>query len=36
MAAGHPLRAVHQELQIHGRCMEIALDKLTVTGTSNT
>jgi DNA-binding winged helix-turn-helix (wHTH) protein/tetratricopeptide (TPR) repeat protein len=31
MAAGHPLRAVHQELQIHGRCVEIALDKLTVT-----
>ena len=28
-AAGHPVRALHQELQIHGRCVELALDRLT-------
>ncbi len=28
-AASHPLRAVHHELQIHGRCAELALDTLS-------
>jgi DNA-binding winged helix-turn-helix (wHTH) protein len=28
-AADHPVRALHQELQIHGRCIELALDRLT-------
>lgn len=27
---GHPARTVHQELQIHGRCAEIALDRLSL------
>jgi DNA-binding winged helix-turn-helix (wHTH) protein/tetratricopeptide (TPR) repeat protein len=26
---GHPVRTVHQDLQIHGRCTEVALDLLT-------
>ena len=26
---GHPIRTVHQDLQIHGRCTELALDRLT-------
>jgi DNA-binding winged helix-turn-helix (wHTH) protein/tetratricopeptide (TPR) repeat protein len=26
---GHPVRAVHQDLQIHGHCTELALDRLT-------
>lgn len=26
---GHPIRTVHQDLQIHGRCAELALDRLT-------
>jgi predicted ATPase/DNA-binding winged helix-turn-helix (wHTH) protein len=25
----HPVRAVHQDLQIHGRCTDLALDRLT-------
>jgi tetratricopeptide (TPR) repeat protein len=29
LAADHPLRAVHHELQIHGRCSELALDRLS-------
>ena len=28
--AGHPVRTVHQDLQIHGRCSEVALDRLTL------
>jgi len=28
-AGAHPLRAMHQELQIHGRCSEIALSELS-------
>jgi DNA-binding winged helix-turn-helix (wHTH) protein/tetratricopeptide (TPR) repeat protein len=28
-AEGHPIRTVHQDLQIHGRCTELALDRLT-------
>jgi DNA-binding winged helix-turn-helix (wHTH) protein/tetratricopeptide (TPR) repeat protein len=28
---GHPIRTVHQELQIHGQCTELALDRLTRT-----
>jgi DNA-binding winged helix-turn-helix (wHTH) protein/tetratricopeptide (TPR) repeat protein len=28
--AGHPIRTVHQDLQIHGRCTELALDRLTL------
>jgi DNA-binding winged helix-turn-helix (wHTH) protein/tetratricopeptide (TPR) repeat protein len=28
--AGHPIRTVHQDLQIHGRCVELALDRLTL------
>jgi DNA-binding winged helix-turn-helix (wHTH) protein len=28
--AGHPIRTVHQDLQIHGRCAELALDRLTL------
>jgi DNA-binding winged helix-turn-helix (wHTH) protein/tetratricopeptide (TPR) repeat protein len=28
--AGHPVRTVHQDLQIHGRCTEVALDRLTL------
>ena len=28
---GHPIRIVHQDLQIHGRCAEVALDRLTRT-----
>ena len=28
-AGGHPIRTVHQDLQIHGRCTEVALDRLT-------
>ena len=27
---GHPARTVHQELQIHGRCTELALGKLSL------
>ena len=27
----HPVRTVHQDLQIHGRCTELALDRLTRT-----
>jgi len=30
-AGGHPIRTVHQDLQIHGRCTEVALDRLTRT-----
>jgi predicted ATPase len=30
MIERHPVRTVHHELQIHGRCCEIALDSLTV------
>jgi DNA-binding winged helix-turn-helix (wHTH) protein/tetratricopeptide (TPR) repeat protein len=26
----HPIRAVHQELQIHGHCVELALDRLSL------
>jgi DNA-binding winged helix-turn-helix (wHTH) protein len=29
MLAGHPARTVHQELQIHRRCSELALNKLS-------
>ena len=29
-AGDHPTRAVHQELQIHGRCSELALDRLSL------
>ncbi len=29
MASGHPMRAVHQELQIHGLCSELSLNKLS-------
>ena len=29
LAPDHPLRAVHHELQIHGRCSELALDRLS-------
>jgi DNA-binding winged helix-turn-helix (wHTH) protein/tetratricopeptide (TPR) repeat protein len=25
----HPIRTIHQDLQIHGRCTELALDRLT-------
>jgi DNA-binding winged helix-turn-helix (wHTH) protein/tetratricopeptide (TPR) repeat protein len=28
-AGGHPIRTVHQDLQIHGRCTELPLDRLT-------
>ena len=28
-ADGHPIRTVHQDLQIHGQCTELALDRLT-------
>jgi predicted ATPase len=28
---GHPIRTVHQDLQIHGRCTELALDRLART-----
>ena len=28
-AEGHPIRTVHQDLQIHGQCTELALDRLT-------
>jgi len=28
--AGHPIRTVHQDLQIHGRCAELPLDRLTL------
>lgn len=28
-AEGHPIRTIHQDLQIHGRCTELALDRLT-------
>jgi predicted ATPase/DNA-binding winged helix-turn-helix (wHTH) protein len=27
---GHPVRTVHHELQIHGRCTELALDRLSL------
>ncbi len=30
-AEGHPIRTVHQDLQIHGQCTELALDRLTRT-----
>lgn len=30
MAGGHPTRALHQELQIHGRCSELALNRLSL------
>jgi hypothetical protein len=30
MMGGHPIRIVHQELQIHGRCTELALDRLSL------
>jgi DNA-binding winged helix-turn-helix (wHTH) protein len=29
-AGGHPVRTLHQELQIHGRCVELTLSKLSV------
>ncbi|HUI21776.1 MAG TPA: AAA family ATPase [Methylocella sp.] len=29
IAGDHPTRTVHQELQIHGRCRELALDRLS-------
>jgi DNA-binding winged helix-turn-helix (wHTH) protein/tetratricopeptide (TPR) repeat protein len=28
-AEGHPIRTIHQDLQIHGQCTELALDRLT-------
>lgn len=30
LIGGHPARTVHQELQIHGRCTELALDRLSL------
>jgi tetratricopeptide (TPR) repeat protein len=30
LVGGHPARTVHQELQIHGHCAELALDKLSL------
>ena len=30
MMGGHPIRIVHQELQIHGRCTELALNRLSL------
>ena len=29
MIGGHPIRTIHQDLQIHGRCTELALDRLS-------
>ncbi|CCE10327.1 conserved hypothetical protein [Bradyrhizobium sp. STM 3843] len=29
MAGGHPIRTLHQDLQIHGQCTELALDRLS-------
>ncbi len=29
MIGGHPIRTLHQDLQIHGRCTELALDQLS-------
>jgi tetratricopeptide (TPR) repeat protein len=31
VVGGHPIRTVHQDLQIHGRCAELALDRLART-----
>jgi predicted ATPase/DNA-binding winged helix-turn-helix (wHTH) protein len=31
MIGGHPIRFVHQELQIHGRSTQLALDRLSLT-----
>lgn len=30
MTAKHPIQIVHQDLQIHGRCRELALDRLSL------
>ena len=29
MIGGHPIRTIHQDLQIHGHCTELALDRLS-------
>ena len=34
-ATGHPVSSIHQDLQIHGRCSAVTLDRLTMAETEN-